>query len=934
MDEVASFLAQQQQQADEESYVANQLEGDSSTSAQHAQQESGGYSPSQVMHEYDQEDQQRGYSPSNVAYHYHVGAVDEYDPSSLFMQQQDPNVPETDAQGDAEEPSDSHEPAGETQELPVQTAVAPTPQPQLTPPHAQGSVAPGTPSTPVVTSVQPVTSQPAVSDGPPLTPLEAARARTRDNKHDHAAWNEYLALTEQTADLEKVKDTYEELLHVFPNNASAQIAYLTHFQSSPPLFPRAEALFSRFLRPSPSVELWKFYLTYVRRVNTNTTDPSTRDVVRKAYEFALSHVGHDMDSGQIWRDYIDFLKNTLDSKTTWDAQQKMDALRSAYHRAVVIPLDNVEALWRELDQFENGLNKITAKKFLADLSPAHMTARTALRDLKRLIQPIATPTSYTAGSSASIVLPPSPTWVGEADRQLVTAWKAYLKWEEGNPLDLEDQKVLQLRITSAYAKAVARMRFFPEISYMAFTSLNGMGKTEEATTILKQGIEANPASFLLNFAYAELLENNKHYAEVHAIYDMLINTLQNQIEKLDNTIKQEVREARQSALSNGSMEESSGTAIVEAEDRARKVAERRAKDLEAAKNELGVAWIMEMRFARRAEGLKPARTVFSKARKDKWCSWSVYEAAALMEYHSTKTAEVSTKIFEIGLKTFGEDVEFVLRYLGFLISVNDENNARALFERVITTFSPEAARPLWERWARYEYSSGDFAAVQKLDKRLAETYPDDPSIKRFAQRYTYLGIDVIALRDLGFSNRSQSTALVPALPATSMTAVSSDMPVPQPIPPAVSSAMNNGSTKRTASPAGDPRRRRDQSPPPSKRFKASSPTRGEHHERERGRRGSPPARRGRDHRDKDAVPDGVVWFMSTLPSAAAFDGPKFRVDDLLQLFKTADIPYARTTQARSRSPPARGGGRPPPDYAPYQGPGGGSGGGGGRGRRY
>ena len=146
----------------------------------------------------------------------------------------------------------------------------------------------------------------------------------------------------------------------FVIKAVIQIAYLNHYLT-PPLFQKAEALFARFLRPSPSVELWKFYLTYVRRINANTTDPAIRDIVRKAYEFALVHVGQDTDAGQIWRDYIDFLKNSLDSRTTWDAQQKMDALRSAYHRAVVIPLDNVEALWRELDAYENGLNKITVR---------------------------------------------------------------------------------------------------------------------------------------------------------------------------------------------------------------------------------------------------------------------------------------------------------------------------------------------------------------------------------------------------------------------------------------------------------------------------------------------------------------------------------------------------------------------------------------------
>jgi cleavage stimulation factor subunit 3 len=51
------------------------------------------------------------------------------------------------------------------------------------------------------------------------------------------------------------------------------------------------------------------------------------------------------------------------------------------------------------------------------------------------------------------------------------------------------------------------------------------------------------------------------------------------------------------------------------------------KELARRRTELGIAWIAYMRFARRAEGLKPARTVFGKARKDKWISWEIYEAA-------------------------------------------------------------------------------------------------------------------------------------------------------------------------------------------------------------------------------------------------------------------------------------------------------------------
>lgn len=96
-------------------------------------------------------------------------------------------------------------------------------------------------------------------------------------------------------------------------------------------------------------------------MNSNATEPNSRAIIRKAYEFALNHVGQDKDSGEIWKDYIDFLKGT-ETQTTWDAQQRMDAIRSAFHRAVVVPLENVEVLWRELDAFETNLNKITVRR--------------------------------------------------------------------------------------------------------------------------------------------------------------------------------------------------------------------------------------------------------------------------------------------------------------------------------------------------------------------------------------------------------------------------------------------------------------------------------------------------------------------------------------------------------------------------------------------
>jgi len=121
----------------------------------------------------------------------------------------------------------------------------------------------------------------------------------------------------------------------------------------------------------------------------------------------------------------------------------------------------------------------------------------------------------------------------------------------------------------------------------------------------------------------------------------------------------------------------------------------RKKQLRKHRTEYGLACIMYMRFGMRAEGVKSSRTIFAKARNDRWTPWEVYEAAglffslcllhflmafdlALMEYHSSGGKGVASLIFERGLGVFGSEIDYVLRYLGFLISINDENSLSLL----------------------------------------------------------------------------------------------------------------------------------------------------------------------------------------------------------------------------------------------------------------
>lgn len=101
-----------------------------------------------------------------------------------------------------------------------------------------------------------------------------------------------------------------------------------------------------------------------------------------------------------------------------------------------------------LDQADEAFQ---AKKFLAERSPAYMTARTALRELRLLTDALPRP-----------AMPPHPTFSAQ-DRAIVASWRAYLKWEEGNPLVIEDGEMLASRIGYALRKCLGEMRHFSEL---------------------------------------------------------------------------------------------------------------------------------------------------------------------------------------------------------------------------------------------------------------------------------------------------------------------------------------------------------------------------------------------------------------------------------------------------------------------------------------
>lgn len=205
-----------------------------------------------------------------------------------------------------------------------------------------------------------------------------------DPRGNRRAWLSLIGEHRKRNKLDDARAVYERFLKVFPHAVSHMqystvLQLLTVYQAEIWVayiemeleyenFSAAEQIFGKSLLTVPNIQLWSVYLNYIRRMNDLNVDPngSARATVSQAYDFVLANIGIDRDSGKIWQDYIGFIRSApgLIGGSSWQDQQKMDQLRKVYQRAICVPMSNVNELWKQYDQFEMGLNKMTVSLFL------------------------------------------------------------------------------------------------------------------------------------------------------------------------------------------------------------------------------------------------------------------------------------------------------------------------------------------------------------------------------------------------------------------------------------------------------------------------------------------------------------------------------------------------------------------------------------------
>ncbi|KAI1371292.1 hypothetical protein F4677DRAFT_315338 [Hypoxylon crocopeplum] len=746
-----------------------------------------------------------------------------------------------------------------------------------------------------------------------------------DPRGDLEAWLALIDEQKRRYKFDEARAVYERFLEVFPQAAEIWVSYLD-MELSLDNTGEAESIFTRTLRTIPNVQLLTTYLNYIRRRNDLMNDPmgKARQTVNQAYEFVLSTIGQDRDAGRIWQDYIQFIKSEPGQigGTEWQDGLKMDHLRKAYHRAISVPMANLNSLWKEYDQLEMAHSKMTARKNLQERSPSYMTARSAnthLDNITRGLQRTTLPR-----------LPPAPGFDGEQEYlEQVRIWKAWIAWEKSDPLVLkiDDPETYRRRVLLVYKQALMPLRFWPEmwVDAAEWCFVNNITTPEGqdmGQQFLDDGHGANPESSLLALKYADHVESTQAAREddvnkaalVQAIRrpcDKALETLYTMAKKLkDREIVAVAKIEEDAALDaaaagnlvgdeedEGEIKEKSSADLMK-KTKIKATQDGFAAQIQILSQHISYLWIALARMYRRLQGqghgkgTPPVgmRGLFIEARQRGRLTSDVYLEVSNMEWEVYQD-DVATKIYERGAKLFPGAEQYMVEYLKHLHAKRDFTNARVVFSQTVKRLKEKAEltpklKPIYAYFHNYEARFGELAQVKELEKQMAELFPEDPSLAHFAARFATPTFNPISARVIVSPARQMRPRnIMQSVEQLSVSARSSPRPVPH---------LERSPMPQFAPIVNSPKRPFQQDDqdeyPPRKLARGASPLKGA-----AGRRLDQQRRaqqgQGASYVSAPApIPRDITFLLGLIPPAEAFRGHHFRTDGMVRLIQNTAVP--------------------------------------------
>ncbi|XP_066364490.1 cleavage stimulation factor subunit 77 isoform X3 [Miscanthus floridulus] len=266
-------------------------------------------------------------------------------------------------------------------------------------------------------------------------------------------------------------------------------------------------IFSRCLLNCLHISLWRCYINFIRRINDKRGSEGL-DETKKAFDFMLNYVGNDAASGPVWMEYINLLKS-MPAVTPHEESHRMTTVRKVYQKAILIPTNHVEQLWKDYENFENSVSRTLAKGLLSEYQPKFNSAKAVYRERKKFIDDI---------DWNVLATPPTGSYKEE---QQCMAWKRLLVFEKGNPQRI-DATTANRRVTFTYEQCLMYLYHHPDIWYDYAMWHAKNGSMDSASKIFQRALKAIPDSEVLKYAFAEMEESRGAIQTAKTIYESLL----------------------------------------------------------------------------------------------------------------------------------------------------------------------------------------------------------------------------------------------------------------------------------------------------------------------------------------------------------------------------------------------------------------------------
>lgn len=613
------------------------------------------------------------------------------------------------------------------------------------------------------------------------------------NPLEYGKWQKLIKLVVAKDKETQVEQVFKKYLSIFKYDGK-QWCNLIEYQLNRSQFEKVEKLFVLCTQICKTVELFRLYVSYVRRVNDVITGgENARGIVIQAFDVSLAEVGMDLNSGDLWNDYLDFLKSWTPG-TVWEKQQRTDIIRKVYKRFFAIPTKNIETMWAQYTRWENETNASTAGRFISENSAEYMNSRswnTEWNNLtgKRLIREI---------------IP------GDIDNDVVQKqlklWISWLEFESANRLQIKDEKILSQRIEYVYQQCTMSLPFVPEVwfKYSNYLfRLNEDARISKCINIIRDGLVLSPESLLLTFQLAELLESNigdssnkekesgadeseDSFSEIKTVYTNLIHHLNKHLAQVNQSITL-LKDKVASTGEEVSLEDPETPRQVTPQytQAQRDQLEKLEDKIDEILKSKTLVYVKLMVASKRVQLSLKWRVIFKEARTDSEVGHELYVQSALIEHYSNNKT-TARKVFELGLRLFGTNGDYLLQYLKYLIAYCDVENIRNLVQTSDTNILKEISllieerdkpslndyekdkitrkvdtlklqlRKIFKCYIEHAFSYLSLDLSKTLISKYESLFPEDDAIDLFTSRYI-LGLrNIIKEMDLGIRAREES----------------------------------------------------------------------------------------------------------------------------------------------------------------------------------